>query len=492
MPPAHVNTTAERLNGDRVKLRVEVPEDALEPAIRTVYKELSGQLKVPGFRKGKIPRQVIDSRVGPGYVRSEALKEALPGFYREAMDAEDLEGIAPPEIEVLEFEASGPIVFEATVDVRPEIVVPEFESIEVEAPPAEVTEEDIDEQLERLRDRFAELETIGREVRRGDFVVIDMKGYVHDELVEGASAPDLLYEVGSRSGPPKLDDELQGNRPGAILKFTDTPPGSDREISFTVLLKEVKAKVLPTLDDEFAKTVGEFDSLAELRDDLRPRLKPVKRRMVEEEIRGRVLEALVAASDLNPPDKLVEAEFNHRLEHLEEDVRAAGMTMASFAEGSQTTELELRRDLRAGAARSVKAELLLEQVAREAGVDVTEDDIGREVALASAQTGTEPEELAKQLVSSGRLSSLAADIMRRKALDHVVANVNVVNRPTDDEDHPAVAADRPEQESRGGLGRTAEEEGGLGRTAEQEGGLDRTAEEESGLDRTAEEEGESQ
>ena len=227
--------------------------------------------------------------------------------------------------------------------------------------------------------------------------------------------------------------------------------------------------MLPTLDDEFAKTVGEFESLAELRDDLRSRLKPVKRRMVEEEIRGRVLEALVAASDLNPPDKLVEAEFNHRLEHLDEDVKAAGMTMASFAEGSQTTELELRRDLRAGAARSVKAELLLEQVAREAGVDVTEDDIGREVALASAQTGTEPEELAKQLVSSGRLSSLAADIMRRKALDHVVANVNVVNRPTDDEEQPAVGANRPEQESRGGLGRTAEEEGELDRTAEEEG-----------------------
>lgn len=472
MSQATLIATTERLDGDRVKLRVEVPENALEPAIKTVYRELSGQLKVPGFRKGKIPRQIIDSRVGPGYVREEALKEALPDFFREAMRSEDLEAIAPPEIEVVEFEPGGPIVFEATVDIRPDIVVPDFDDIEVEAPPVGVSDEDVDEQLERLRDRFAELETIGREARRGDYVVIDIKAYVGDELVEDSSAPDLLYEVGSRSGPPKLDEEVEGNRPGAILRFTATPIGSDQEMIFTVLLKEVKAKVLPTLDDEFAKTVGEFDSLEELREDLRSRLEPVKRRMVDEEISGRVLEALVSASDLSPPEKLVEAEFNHRLEHLEEDVARGGMTVASFADASQTTELELRRDLRAGAARSVKAELLLEQVARDAQVDVTEEDIGREVAIASARTGTEPQELARQLVSSGRLSSLAADIMRRKALDHVVAGVNVVNRPTDETEQAVVTDDRrPGDEERGGLGRTAEEErGGLGRPAEKEEG----------------------
>jgi trigger factor len=441
MSPATLMTTTERLNGDRVRLRVQVPEDELEPAMRTVYRELSGQLKVPGFRKGKIPRQIIDSRVGHNYVREEALKEALPNFYRQAMRAEELEAIAPPDIEVVEFEPGGPIVFEATVDVRPDIVVPDFDGIVVEAPPVEVTDEDVDEQLERLRDRFAELETIGREVRSGDYVVIDIKAYVHDQLVEDASAPDLLYEVGSRTGPPTLDDELEGNRPGAILKFTATPIDSDREMSFTVLLKEVKAKVLPTLDDEFAKTVGEFDSLEELRDDLRSRLAPVKRRMVDEEIRGRVLEALVNASDLTPPETLVEAEFNHRLEHLEEDLARAGMTVASYADAQQVTELELRRDLRAGAARSVKAELLLEQIARDAQVDVTEEDIGREVAVASARTGADPKELAEQLVSSGRLSSLAADIMRRKALDHVVDSVNVVNRPTDENEQAGTAAE---------------------------------------------------
>jgi trigger factor len=431
-----LQTTSERIEKDRVKLRVEVPEDDLKPAIAGVYRELANEMKVPGFRKGKVPRQIIDSRVGPEFVRSEALKEALPDFYREALKQEELEAITAPDIEVVEFATGSPLVFEATVDIRPDVVVPDLESIEVEAPDAAVTDEDIDEQMERLRDRFAELETVGREARRGDFVLIDLKGYEHDQLVDGASAPDYLYEIGSRSGPSKLDDEIEGNRPGAILKFNDSIAQGElagRELSFTVLLKEVKAKKLPVLDDEFAKTVGEFDSLGELREDLRERLKDVKRQMVDEEIRTRVLEGLIDASDLEAPEKLVEAEFEHRLHHLEEDLEGAGMTLAQYAVGTEQTELEVRSDLRRSVTRSVVAELLLEQVAREGEISVTEEDLGRDIAVAAARSGQDPSEVAKQLAGSGRLGSVAADIMRRKALDYVVEHVNIKNRPTDDE-----------------------------------------------------------
>jgi trigger factor len=439
MEATTLRTTAEHVDRDRVRLRVEVPEDALNPAIATVYKELAQQMKVPGFRKGRIPRQIIDSRVGPDFVRTEALKEALPDLYRQAMASEDLEGITAPDIEVIEFDRGSPLVFEATVEVRPEVTVPSLDSITIEAPPAEVTDADVDEQLERLRDRFAELETTAREARRGDHVLIDLKGYRNGELVEGAGAPDLLYEIGSRSGPPKLDEELEGNRPGAILKFNDTLPSgpeelAGQELSFTVLVKEVKSKRLPGLDDDFAKTVGEFETIADLRDDLRSRMKGVKRSMVEEELRGRALEALVNASDLVVPDSLVEGEFNHRLEHLEGDLQRAGMTLDEFAARSNLTQLELRRDLREGAERSVKAELLLEQVARENDISVTEEDLGREIAYAAARSGGEPEDIAKQLASSGRLPSVAADIMRRKALDYVVDQINVVNRPAEDEE----------------------------------------------------------
>lgn len=443
MPAADVQTTSEQIDKDRVRLRVEVPESALQGAIAAAYRRWAQEMKVPGFRKGKVPRQLIDARVGPEVVREEALRDALPGLYRDALEAESLEAIAPPDIEVVEFEAGAPLVFEATVDVRPEITLPDASAIEVEAPPSEVTDEDLNEQLDRLRDRFAELEPVGREARQGDFVLIDIKGYRHDELVEGASAPDFLYEIGSGSGPPSLDGELEGNRPGAILKFTDTihihredEPADDHshteDISFTVLLKEVKAKKLPTLDDEFAKTVGEFDTLDELKDDLRTRLAEVKRGMVEDEIRARVLNAYVDASDLEAPQKLVESEFEHRLHHFTDDLRSSGLSIDDYGRQVGLTELEIRRDIREQAARSIKAELLLEEIARQQEVEVTQEDLSREIAMAALRAGKDPKEVADQLVEQGRVGAVGADIIRRKALDYLVGTVNVQGRPPDE------------------------------------------------------------
>jgi trigger factor len=429
-----IETSSEPLDKGRVKLRVEVPEKALDPSLEGAYRRWAGQMKVPGFRKGKIPRQIIDARVGVEAVREEALRDALPGLYREALASEGLEAIAPPEIDVVSFEAGMPLVFEATVDVRPDIEVPDLPSITVDAPSSEVTDADIDEQLDRLRDRFAELETISREARRGDFALIDLKGYRNDELVEGASAPDFLYEVGSRTGPPKLDDELEGNRPGAILKFTDSipePDGPGQEISFTVLVKEIKAKKLPPADDEFAKTVGDFETLDDLKEDLRGRLGEVKQNMADQELRALALKAFVESATLEPPEKLVEAEFEHRLSHLEDDLRRAGLTLDDYGRQAQLTELEIRRDIREEAARSVKAELLLEEVARNNEIDVTDEDVGREVAFAAARAERDPKEVAEELISSGRVSAVVADIMRKKALDFVVDHINVTGRTVD-------------------------------------------------------------
>ena len=435
--PTDLQVASERVDKDRVKLRVEAPESSLRPALDAVYRRWAGEIKVAGFRKGKVPRQIIDARVGPEVIREEALRDALPDLYREALAAEDLEAIAPPEIEILEFDPGAPILFEATVDVRPEVRVPDLESISIEAPPQDVTDEELDEQLERLRDRFAELEPVGREARRGDFVLIDLKGYRHDELVEGTSAPDFLYEVGSHSGPPKLDEELEGTRPGAILKFNDTLPEdagelAGQEISFTVLVKEVKVKKLPQLDDELAKTMGEFETLDELKDDLRERLAGVKKGMVREEIANRALSALVDASDLEPPEKLVEQELEHRLEHFQQDLGRAGLTMEAYTQRADVTELEVRRDIRRQVERSVKAELLLEEIARTERFDVSEEDVGREIALLAHRSGRDAKEVAEQVVEAGRLGSIAADIMRRKALEHVVEAINVAGRPAEE------------------------------------------------------------
>lgn len=433
-----LETTTEKVGKDQVKLRVEVPEEALKPAMDQVYKRWANEIKVPGFRKGKVPRQLIDTRVGPETIREEALRDALPDLYREALTAESIEAIAPPDIEVTSFEKGSPLVFEATVDIRPDIELPDLSTMKIDAPSSEVSESEIDEQIELLRGRFADLQLVNRAAQRGDHVVIDLNGYLHDKPVEGASAPDLLYEVGSRLGPPKLDEQLEGERAGGILKFTDTLPGAPDELSFTVLVKEVKTKKLPPLDDEFAKKVGEFDSMEELRADLRGKMAEYKVSYVEEQIRSLALQEFVDAASLEPPEKLVDSEFEHRLHHVEEDLTRAGITLAQYAEQSGATELEVRSDLRGQAARSVKAELLLEEIARTQEFDVTEEDLGREVAYIAARSGQEPQKVAEHLVSEGRLSALAADVMRRKALEHIVANIQIEGRP-----EPITSAEEP-------------------------------------------------
>jgi len=439
MADTNLQTSTERLEDGRVRLRVEVDGAALRPAIDSIYRKWANDIKVPGFRKGKVPRQMIDARVGLDVIREEALREALPGLYRDALRAEDLDAITSPEVEVVEFEPEASLVFEATVDVRPEVVLPDFSTLKVAAPPAEVTDDDVNEQLDRLRDRFAELEPVNRAAKRGDFVLIDLNGYQNGEPVEGATAPDYLYEIGSGNGPPKLDAELDGERAGSILKFTDTVHihtddergGGDvdhshmEEINFTVLVKEVKAKKLPPLDDDFAKTVGEFDTLEELKEDVSTRMAEMKQQMAQEQLRSHVLEALVDAVQLDPPEKLVEEEFNHRLAHFEADLQQHGLTMDDYGRQAQLTELEIRRDIREQVVRSIKAELILEQVAKEAELDVEDDEIGQEIALAAMRSGRDPKEVAEQVVKSGRLATVAADVLRRKALDHVAQNVDV-------------------------------------------------------------------
>ena len=436
MADTQLKTTTERLENDRVKVRVEVPPAALEPTLNAIYRKWAQDIKVPGFRKGKVPRQLIDQRVGPEVIREEALREALPDLYREAMKAEDLDAITAPEVEVVEFEPDSPIIFEATVDLRPEITLPDYSTLSVEAPPSEVTDEEVDEQIEKLRDRFAELESVTREAKRGDFVLIDLNGSQNGELVEGATAPDYLYEVGSGNGPPKLDSEVEGERPGAILKFTDSvhihtedEPEHDHshmeEVNFTVLVKEVKAKKLPPLDDEFAKTVGEFDTLDALKEDVRGRVAEMKQQMAQDQLRSLALDALVEAVPVEPPEKLVDDEFAHRLEHFEADLKQHGLTMEEYGRQAELTELEIRRDIREQVTRSIRAELILEQVAKEAEIKVEDDEIGQEIALAAMRSGRDPKEVAEQVVRSGRLGTVAADVLRRKALDHVVQNIDV-------------------------------------------------------------------
>lgn len=440
-----MEATLEELERHRVKLTVRVPPEEAKPTLELAFRHLAGSVNVPGFRKGKAPRKVIESQLGRGAVMQEFLEHALSDFYLQALREHDLAPIADPEFEdvdVSDVEGKG-FSFTATVDVRPRLSFgrEDYEGLEVERPETRVSDSEVDDQLDRLRERFAELEDVGHPARRGDYVTIDVRATLHgDEIPEG-TAKDLLYEVGSGIVVPQLDEELDGKRKGDIIKFNATLPEqagerAGEEVSYTVLVKEVKGKRLPELDDGFAKTASEFDTLDELREDIRVQLGELKEASADAGIRDRVLDSLIERVDVDFPDKLVDQETESRVQATRSRAERQGLTLDDVLKASGVDELEFRSDARAHAIRAIKADLALEAVARAEDLQVTDEDLDEAVGQVAADIGKDPKETRKLLEQGGAITSLAGDIIRKKALDRVVERAEVVGGTADDGAEP--------------------------------------------------------
>jgi len=426
-----MKSTVSQEGPTKVRLSVEASSEEVAPAVDRAFRRLANEVKVPGFRKGKVPRQVLEARLGAHQIREAAIREAVPDLFRQAISESDVHPLTLPEIEVTSYEQGSGLAFDAVVEVRPEITLPDFAAISVQRPNAEVSDREVEEQLTRLRDRFATLETVARPARRGDFALIDLKAYQHDRQVEEASATDLLYEIGSQRFVPELDQELDGSRQGDILKFNATLPEAypgefaGKEISFQVLVKEVRQKNVPSADDEFAKTASEFDTLEELKADLRIKLEQVKRVASDAEVRNRVLERVVAETAVAVPDALLNEELSYRLSRFADQLRRAGVALQSYLEQTGQTEEQIESDLRAQAERNVAAQMILEEVGKKEGFTASEEEVAEELARHAEGTGRDAEELRRELDSGGRIGALTADIIRRKALDLITERADI-------------------------------------------------------------------
>lgn len=431
-----METSLENLDTHRVVLRIEVTPQEARPVLDLAYRHLAGSVNVPGFRKGKVPRKIIDSQVGREVVMKEFLEHALGEFYVRALQEHDLAPIADPEFEDLEVddvETAG-FSFSATVDVRPRLRFEpdDYRGLRVERPGVTVSEAEVDEQLDRLRDRFAELEDVGHPARRSDYVVIDVRATVHGEEIPEGTAKDLLYEVGGGAGPAQLDEQLEGARKGDILKFNDTLPEeagekAGQEVSYQVLVKEVKGKRLPDLDDDFAKTASEFDALEELRQDIREKLGELKEASADAGVRDRALDALIDAVEADLPPKLVDQETESRVESTRRRAEQQNTSLDAVLRASGVDELQFRSDARAHAERAIRADLALEAVARAEDLTVERSELQEAIRQIARDIGRDEKETTKLLEQGGGMTSLAGDIIRRKALDHVVENAEVVD-----------------------------------------------------------------
>jgi trigger factor len=441
-----MQTTVETTQPHTVKLTIEVPEDEFGKDLDRTYRAIANQIKIPGFRKGKVPKQIIDTQIGQDAIFEEFVNSSVPAYFRKAVADEDLAPITDPDIDVQQLEPGKPFVFSATVEVRPRLSFEgsDYTGIKVTKPSVEVTEQEIDDWIERLRERFSELEPVGRPVQEGDFVTVDLTVTKGGEKVEQASREDYLYFVGSGEVGEKLDVELVGAKPGAILKVSDALPERFGEelggaaVEITVLVKDVKARRLPEVDDDFAKTASEFDTIQQLRDDLRERLTEVKEREATAALRDLALEAMIDKVDVDLPQSLIDEETDHRIHHARDRAERMGVGLEKMLELQGWDEARLREDSREHAIRAIKSDLVLEGIARNESLEVTAEEIGAEIAVLAQAYGREPKSVAKDLERSGQVVTLAGDIIRTKALDLLVERADI---DTEQSEHAPEEAD---------------------------------------------------
>ncbi|MGH3924166.1 MAG: trigger factor [Pseudonocardiaceae bacterium] len=425
-----MKSTVEQLSPTRVKINVEVPFDELKPDFDRAYKKIAQQVRIPGFRPGKAPARILEQRLGRGVVLDEVVSEVVPAKYREAVTTGAVQTLGRPDIEVTKIEDGDHLAFTAEVDVRPRIEMPAFGEFAVSVDDIEVTDAEVDEQLDGLRTRFGTLTGVDRPVQQGDFVSLDLSATVDGAEVEDAATSGLSYEVGSGRLMEGLDDAVVGASEGEERTFPSTLLAGEhtgRQAEVTARIGAVKHRELPSADDEFAQLASEFDTLDELRTDLRGRLGKVKVRQQGAQARDKVIDALLAATEVPLPESLVEGEFETRKHDAAHVFDHDEQRLAQWlVEQGQTAE-QFDTDLRNSAREVVKTRLILDAIADAESLAVSETELMERIVLQAQRYGISPNEYVQQAQTAGELGTLYAELRRNKALGVVVSQATVTD-----------------------------------------------------------------
>ena len=427
-----MKSAVETLSPTRAKLTVEVPFEELKPSLDAAYQKIAKQINVPGFRRGKVPPQVIDRQVGRGVVLDEAVNEILPKAYTEALQENNLTPLAQPEIEVTTLDDAEGLGFTVEVDVLPEFEIPAYDGLEASVDDLEVTDENVEEQVQALRERFGTLSDVERAAQDGDFVVIDLAATKDGEAVEGAEISGFSYEVGKGGMIDGLDEALVGLSAGESKTFTSQLVNGDavgEDVDVAVTVSQVQEQELPELDDDFAQDASEFDTLAELKDDVRERLTRGKRLEQAASARDAVLEALLEKVEIPLPDALVTEELNSRRQSVEQQLAYAGMTLEKYLEDEEQTQEEFEADLERRVRDSIAAQMILDEIAAKNEYGVDQNELTQHVIRRAQQSGQDPQEAFAHLQEHPHhISEYAAEIVRGKALAEIVESAKVSDK----------------------------------------------------------------
>ncbi|MFI9596539.1 trigger factor [Nonomuraea sp. NPDC052265] len=439
-----MKTAVEELSPTRVKLTVEVPFEELRPSMDAAYKKVAQQVRVPGFRPGKVPARIIEQRFGRAVVLEETLNDAVPKLYGQAVDEVDVFPVSQPDIEVTKIDDGEQIEFTAEVDIRPNFEVPDYQGAEVTVESAEVSDEDVDGQLDSLRQRFATLTGVERAAADGDFVVMDLRAEINGENIEEQQASEVSYEVGAGSVLQGLDDALVGMSAGDEKSFKTELVGGENageEADVIINVKSVKEKVLPELDDEFAQLASEFDTLDELKASIREQAR--RNKLIDQVVQARekALDALLEKIDIPLPESALKAEVDARKHNLDHQIAESGLSRDAFFRLYQTTEEERFAEFDSNSAKALKVGFVLDKIVKAEELGVNEQELTNFVVRRAMEMGVQPNELAKHLADNDQLTLAMVEIVRDKAKSVLGDAAKVVDSEGNEVDLKAIYAE---------------------------------------------------
>ncbi|VEH73482.1 trigger factor [Corynebacterium segmentosum] len=432
-----MKTTVDKLSDTRVKLTVNVPFAELDQEIDQAYAAIAQQVSIPGFRKGKAPRQLIDARFGRGPILEQVVNDMLPSRYEQAVQSEDLKVIGQPDVDISKIEDKDFVEFTAEVDVRPEFEVPDFSEISITVPAIKAGEEDVDKALEDLAERFGELKDTKRKMKTGDYAIIDITAEVDGEKIEEASTEGLSYSIGDDNLIKGLDTALRGMKTGEDNEFTSTIQSGehkDEEATFKVHVQQTKERKLPDMDDEFAQLASEYDTIEELREATKTEVEKSKKAEQAGQIRDEVLKAALADVDFELPQSVVDEQAHAQLHQILGQLAHDEKALAQLLEAQGTSREEFDQQTREQAEESVRTQIFLDAVAEKEEPEVSQQELSDHILFTAQSYGMDPNQFIQQLQSNGQIANLFSDVRRGKALAAAICRTTVKDEEGNDVD----------------------------------------------------------
>jgi len=450
-----VKTEVQPVAENEVMVSVEVPQDEVDRRYERTLTRVAREASLPGFRKGRVPKQIIVSRFGKDYVLAETLQEALPDWYERALEAAAVDAVSQPELDLGKLEQGQPFSFSAKVQVKPSATLGQYKGVEAPRHSLEVSDAQVDNQMKMFQERLASLKPVeDRAATEGDFVLLDFEGRTDEGPLEGGQATDYALELGSGRLVPGFEDNVAGMRAGEQKEFTvvfpeDYPEESlqAKPVTFAVAVKDIKERIVPELTDQFASEVSEFDTVDALRADARERLEKMRADAVERDFRSRVVEKVAENAQLAVPPAMVEREAHSLLHDLEHAVGEQGMTWDAYLGAIEKTAAEIEEELKPRAESNVRRRLVLEAVAQAEGLEVTDDEIRERIRADAEVIGRDGNQLILDIYAAGRQEGIRDELLLMKTVDLLVDNAVPVDASDEEDEDGAFPVSLPDGET---------------------------------------------